>query len=222
MSNKTARRSFKASLKVFFDDKQRVRKWALPTFFLIGVAAVVLTGVSIVILLNSNKGTDYQNGVGADGFRAYIEDKGDLGVGSLVTKDQVTQALGDKAKSVGRADISKVFNYNGDRGQTISFSFVRADNMTASLYVDKKIYKDSTSMKDDNLYVATASAGTINGLPAFYKHAQTISADREYHIMVVDGLTAYRFVIAQPEQKITISEIDADALLKKLAGKVEL
>lgn len=221
MANKTARKPLKTSLKAFFNDKQRVRKWALPTLFLVGAAVVVLTGLSIVALLNSNN-SDPQYGVGADGFRAYVEDKGDLEVGSLVTKDQITQALGDKAKSVGAADVSKVFNLNGDRGQTVTFSFVRADGEAASLYIDKKVYKDAASMKDDHLYTATASAGTINGLPAFYKHAQTISADREYHIMVVDGLTAYRFVIAQPEQKITISEIDADALLKKLAGKVQL
>ena len=221
MTKKTKQHSLRASVKAFFNDKRRVRKWALPTLFLVGAGAVVVTGLSIVVLLNAND-KRVQNGVGADGFRAYVEDKGNIDAGALMTKDQVVAILGSKAASVGEASVGKVFNMNGDRSQALTYSFTRTDGMTSSVYVDKKIYKSADSMRNDNIYGATMSAGTINNLPAYYRLALTIGSDREYSVMAVNGLTVYRFVMAQPERKITISEIDADALLLKLAAKAQL
>lgn len=185
----------------------------------IGIALIVMIAISVITPRTDSAS---QEGVGADGFRAYIEKNGDLGVGSVVTKNEVITALGTKATSIGDAQVGKVFNLNGDRAQTITFPFVRADGKAAELYIDLKLYKNMQSLNDDNIYVATADAGTINGHPAYYKLAQTIGPDREYHMMVVNGLKAYRFVVSQPAGNLTISEISALASLKKLAQDAKL
>lgn len=198
----------------------RAQKVILPLFIIIGASVVILTIISIIVMPKPQPGA--QRGVGADGFQAFVEKDGDLGAKSLVTKEQVVAALGKKAKSVGNAEVGKVFNLNNDRSQSITFPFVRADGVVSSLYVDTKLYENMRSLEQDHIYVATAKAGTINGHPAYYKHAQTIGQEREYHLMVVNGLKAYRFVIAQPFKNITISEIDAVAILKKLAQQARI
>lgn len=191
-----------------------------PLLFAVGAGVVILTIISIIAMPKPNPGTQY--GVGADGFKAFIEEKSDIGAGALVTKGQVMTALGAKAKSVGDRDVSKVFNLNGDRSQTVTYPFVRADGTQSTLYIDMKLYKNPKALEDDNIYVATAAAGTVNGHPAYYKHAQTLDNNREYHMIVVNGLHAYRFVIAQPYTNVTITEVGAVASLKKLALEAKL
>lgn len=199
---------------------RRMQKIVLPIFLLIGAGTVILTILSIIFILRPEQNA--QNGVGADGFRAYVEDNGSLGVNSVVSKDQVVAALGDKAKSVSDADISKVFNLNGDRGQTLTFPFVRNDGKKASLYVDVKLYKNMQSQEDDHIYAATIDGGKVNGHSVYYKHALTIGSDREYHLIIVNGLKAYRFVIAQPAKNMLINEVAALAVLKRLAAEAKL
>lgn len=197
-----------------------MQKVVLPIFLLIGAGAIILTVLSIIFMLRPESSA--QMGVGADGFRAFVEENGDLGVKSVVNKDQVVAALGDKAKSVGDADISKVFNLNGDRSQTITFPFVRSDGKKAALYIDTKLYQNLQAQEDDHIYAATLNGGTANGHPVYYKHAQTVGSDREYHLVVVNGLKAYRFVIAQPGKNMLINEVAALAALKRLAAEAKL
>lgn len=209
----------KLSLKL---NEKRVRTTILPVFIVIGAIAVAVTAWSVILLMQKNKEPGTQMGVGADGFQAFVEEKGDLGVDKIVSKDVVAKELGKKAKSVGDAEASKVFNYNGDRGQTLEFPFVRSDGASGHIYIDKRVYKSKESMDGDYIYNATAAAGTVQGHPAYYKLAQTISMDREYHMIIVNGKTLYRYVLAQPYKNITISEIDAVAILKKIALKSDL
>lgn len=216
MAAKTKRRKQK-----FTPISKRTRKIVLPIFLVVGAGVVALTVLSIIILLpKDEKGAQY--GVGADGFRAYVEEKGNLGVGSLATKAQVATALGNKAKSVGDGEVSKVFNMNGDRGQTVTFPFERADGLKAHLHIDMRLYKNTQSLESDNIYVATEKTSAVNGHPAYFKMAQTIDNAREYHMIVVNGLKVYRFVFAQPAKKITISEVAALASLKRLALELKL
>lgn len=210
MAKKTKRHKQKNALI-----SKRLQKFVLPIFLVIGAGVVVLTVLSIIMVPKTNSDSRY--GVGADGFRAFVEEKGDLGAGTITDKARVVAALGNKAKSVGDAEVAKVFNFNNDRSQTVTYPFTRADGAKASLYIDMKLYQNTQTLQKDNIYVATASAGTIGGHPAYYKHAQTIDNMREYHLMVVNGLRAYRFVIAQPAKNVTISEVGALAVLKKLA-----
>lgn len=186
----------------------------------LGAGTIALVALSIMTPRNTSPGV--QNGVGADGFRAYVEEGTSLSVDKVASKNQVIASLGSKAKSVGDAQVSKVFNYNGNRGQTLTFPIVRADGVTASIYIDKKIYKTTQALNDDHIYVATMKAGDVNGHPLYYRHAQTIGNDREYHLMVVNGKNVYRFVFTQPDGNITISEVGALAALKSLAQKAKL
>ena len=197
-----------------------MQKIVLPIFLLLGAGVIILTILSIMFILRPEQ--DAKFGVGADGFRAFVEENGDLGVRSVITKDQVAAALGDKAKSIGDADVSKVFNLNGDRGQTLSFPFIRTDGKKASLYVDVKLYKNMQSQEKDHIYTSTTKGGTAGGHPVYYKHAQTIGSEREYHLIVVNGLKAYRFVIAQPAKSMLINEVASLAALKRLAAEAKL
>jgi hypothetical protein len=213
MVEKSKPRKFKGLTK-------RQRTLILPLFVVIGTGAIVLAVLAIIVMPRTTN--DNQRGIGADGFQAYQETGTDLGIGKVVSKSDVVAALGVNAKSVSDADVSKVFNYNGDRGQTLTFNFKRADNNQASLYIDVVLFKNSASLTNTNIYNGTGKAGTINGLSAYYMHAQTLGTIREYRLLVVNGLKAYKFVIDQPYKNITISEVSALAALKKLALKAQL
>jgi hypothetical protein len=216
-----AKKNIWSKYKLKLNERQ-LKTVVLPAFVVIALFASTLTVWSVVLLMQRNNAPGTQMGVGADGFQAYIEENGDLGVTSIVTKDIVAKELGKKAKSVGDAKTSEVFNYNGDRGQTLEFPVVRKDGENIHIYIDKRVYKSPQSIEADNIYAATATAGAVNGLPAYYKLAQSIDGDREYHMIVVNGQTLYRFVLAQPIDKIEISEIEAVAVLKKIALKSQL
>ncbi|HUO61878.1 MAG TPA: hypothetical protein VMT96_00295 [Candidatus Bathyarchaeia archaeon] len=209
-----------AKLPEFNGLTRRQKAIILPVFIIVGTAAVVLAVTAIILAPKADLGS--RNGVGADGFQAYVEKGTNLGVGNTVTKDEVIAALGDKAKSVGNADVSNVFYYNGDRKQTLSFDFTRADGSLASLYIDLTVFKSSASLNQQHIYVGTGKANPINGLAAYYRIAQTIGSDREYQLMVVNGTKVYRFVIDQPVENITINEVSAVASLIKLAQKANL
>jgi hypothetical protein len=214
MAKKTKRRiAFKAL-------SRRTRLVVLPLFAVIAVGAIVIAVITIIVMPRVNQGS--QNGVGANGFRAYQEENSTLGIDKVVDKSEVAASLGSKAKSVGDVDISKVFNYDGNRGQTATFEFVRSDGNTSSLYVDVMLFKNVTTMNNANILAGTAKAGTIQGHPVYYMHAQTLSSDREYRLLIANGLKAYRFVVVQPYRNITISEVSALAVLRKLADKANL
>lgn len=198
----------------------RARAVILPVLFLIAAAAVVISIVLIIIVPKVNPAG--QRGVGADGYQAFIEENADMGMGTIVDKKDVVAALGNKAKVVSNADVSQVININGDRGQTATYNFVRADGNTASLYIDLMSFKNQTDFDNAHVTLDTLSTGDINGHKTYYMHAQTLSSNREYRLMVIDGLKVYKLVIVQPYRNVTISETAAMAVLKKVAAKAQL
>ncbi len=213
MAKKSKKQRFKGISK-------RQRALILPLMVVIGAGAVILAILAIIVMPRVN--TASQRGVGADGFRAYEEQNTDLGIGKVVAKGDVVTALGDKAKAVSNVDVSNVFNLNGDRGQTATFGFTRADGKKVSLYVDMMLFKNTASMENAHVLTGTGKTGTINGHDAYYMHAQTLGTVREYRLLVVNGLKAYKFVIDQPHNDISISEVASLATLKKLALKANL
>lgn len=202
-------------------NKKRQRLLA-PLFFLIGTGIVVATIFLIAGAVQRQVTPGIQNGVGADGFQVGVDEKDDLLVKSLVSKDQVVAALGDKAKSVSDAEVSKVFDFNGIRGQTLTYNFVRSDGATASVYIDKKVFKSEKSLTEENVYGSSLKLGTINNFPVYAKHAQTIAGNREYHTIIVNGKIVYRFVFSQPARNITVSEMNAIAVLNRIASGAKL
>lgn len=187
---------------------------------LIGGGAVVIAIISILVVPLVNPAS--QKGIGANGFQAFVEEDSSLNVAAVVSKDEVVEALGDKAKKVSDAEISKVFNIDGTRGQTVTYYFTRANGLNASLYIDLMHFSNLTTLESTGVTAATGDAGKINGDQAYYMHAQTFGSDREYRLMVIKGLKVYKFVISQPYRTISINEVSALATLKKLAAKAEL
>jgi len=211
----------KAKRRVQFKTlSRRTRLVVLPLFALIGIGAVVLAVITIIVMPRVNQGS--QRGVGADGFRAYLEENSTLGIDKVATKNQVITCLGAKAKSVDDVAVSKVFNLDGNRGQTATFDFVRTDGNKASVYIDVMLFKNVPTMNNADILAGTGKAGTIQGHPAYYMHAQTVGSDREYRLLVTNGLKAYKFVVVQPVRNITISEVGALAAMRKLASEAKL
>ena len=192
------------------------RVTVIVAFTLMSIAAI-----SLCVWTINNSMSDWkpgrQRGVGADGFQAYVEDKANLGVDTIVKKDQVTTALKNLASSVEDAKIAPVFTLNGNLGQTITFSFVRKDGVKSSVYVDKRVYKSKEALDDDHVYDATMESGKAKGHTIYFREAQTIGKDREYSLMVVDGKTVYRYVMSQTYNNISVTELTALVTLKKLA-----
>ncbi|MDB5183930.1 MAG: hypothetical protein JWO07_611 [Candidatus Saccharibacteria bacterium] len=199
---------------------KRQRAIVLPVMVAIGTTVVVLAILTIVVFPTITRNA--QRGVAANGFSAYLEKGTDLGAGKIVQKSDVVAALGNKAKSVSDVDVSGVFNYNGDRGQTATYNFVRSDGVKASLYIDMTAFKSTQSMDDQQILAETGLAQIINGHSAYYMHAQTIGGSREYRLVVINDIKAYKFVIDQPLENIKINEVSAVASLIKLAQKAAL
>lgn len=198
----------------------RARVALLAVLTLVGGGAIVIAIVSILIVPLVNPGS--QKGVGADGFQAFVEQGGSLSVVNAVSKQEVVEALGNKAKSVSDAEVSKVFNIDGTRGQTVTYNFKRANGLDASLYIDLMHFGNLATFEGARVTASTAEAGKVNGHQAYYMHALTFGSDREYRLMVINGLKVYKFVITQPYRTISINEVSALATLKKLAEKAEL
>lgn len=194
----------------------RVKFIVLPIMALVTVGAIVFV---VMTIANLPQPEGSQRGVGADGFRAYEEKNGNLGVGEVASRDVVVEALGEKAKSVKDVSISNVFNINGTRGQTATFDITKANGKPGSIYIDIMVFKNQLALDEANIYSATGKTDPIKGHPAYYMHAQTISSDREYRLMVVDGIKVYKFVLTQPFRDITINEVMALATLKKIVAK---
>lgn len=192
----------------------------LVVFTLIGAGAIIMAIISIVVVPLVNPGS--QKGVGADGFQAFVEDGGSLSVVNAVNKQEVVETLGKKAKSVSDVEVSKIFNIDGTRGQTVTYNFIRSNGLKASLYIDLMHFNNLQTYESTGVTTATGDAGKINGHQAYYMHAQTFGSEREYRLMVINGLKVYKFVISQPYRTISINEVSALATLKRLAAKAEL
>ena len=191
----------------------------LSAMIVVGAIVVILAIIAIIVTPKVNPGA--QRGVGASGFQAFTEENSDLGMGTIVSKEDVAAALGDKAKVVSKVEVSKVINIDGSRGQTATYNFVRSDGARSNIYIDLMIFKNQPTFDSANVTMNTIKGGTINGLQVYYLHAQTLGSEREYRLMVTKGINVYKFVFVQPLRNITISEVAALATLKKLAAKVE-
>lgn len=198
----------------------KARLALLVILSLIGGVAIVIAVISIIIVPIVNPGS--QRGIGANGFQAFVEDGGSLNVVNIVSKNDVAEALGNKAKSVSDVEVSKIFNIDGTRGQTATYNFVRANGLKASLYVDLMHFADLRTYESAGITANTKDAGKVNGNQAYYMHAMTFGSEREYRLMVVKGLKVYKFVISQPYRTISINEVSALATLRKLAEKAQL
>ena len=198
----------------------RTRALILPILIAIGATAVVLAILSIMFVPKINPGA--QRGVGADGFQAYIEEGGDLGMGKIVSKSDVESVLGTKSKLVSNVETSKVMNLNGTRGQTATYDFVRADGKKSSVYIDVMIFKNQAALDTINPTQNTIKSSVIDGGQSYYMHAMTFSSNREYRLLIIKGLKVYKFVVVQPWRSLTITEVAALAAMKKLATKAEL
>lgn len=198
----------------------RAQALILPLFVAIGIGAIALAVFAIIIMPRINPGS--QRGVGAYGFQAFVEENSTLGVDKVVEKKDVEDVLGDKAKSVDNVDVAKVFNYDGTRGQQVTYQFTRADGLKSSIYIDLFHFKNQAALDSQRITNSTISAGTINGHPAYFMHALTFGSNREYSLLVVNGLKVYKFAMVQPYRIIAINEVASGAVLKRLAERAHL
>lgn len=185
----------------------------------IAISVIVLAVVAVIVMPTTK---DVNRGIGAYGFNAGIERGADLGVGNIVSKQDVVDVLGKKAQSVSDPEVSLVFNLNGIKGQTLSYDFVRSDGVKSSLYIEKKEFSSSDTLESANILASTQGAGNVGEFKAYFMHAVTFGSDREYYLLVVKDLKAYVFAIVQPIRNIIINEISAVATLKQLALKADL
>lgn len=185
--------------------------------------AAVALGV-LVIIINGfplkNQGAQY--GVGADGYSVYEVKGADLGIANVVKKSTVESEFGDLLKSVSDVDASGVISLNGNKGQTGTFYVETKAGTRGSFYVDLMEYKSKKAYESDDIFAGTADAGKVNDLEARTMPAITIANEREYALLVTKGLKSYKFALTQPFKNVTIDEVAAQTILKKIADKADL
>ncbi len=198
---------------------RRVQFVALPVMVAISLGVIALA-VIVVVLMPTVR--DDQRGIGANGFSAFPEKGTDLGIDKVVTKSDVVDVLGEKAKRVSDADVTDVFNLAGIRSQMVTYDFVRTDDVSASIYIDLKTFPNSTTLEKANILKGTAEAGKVGDYDAYFMRAFTFGKKREYYLLLTKGLNAYVFAFVQPSRDILFSEVSAVATLKRLAQKADL
>lgn len=186
------------------------------------VVTAALGALAIMVIFLANRNPGAQNGVGPDGFRVYEIKGADLGITSVVTKEDVVADLGGHAKSVKDVEKSGVISLNGNKGQTATYNFTTVGGHSASVYVDVLIYQSQNAYNSDNVFAGTGSAGTVNGMEIRFLPAVSLGKDREYALLVTKGLASYKFAMTQPNDKVEINEITAQDILKKLIAKAKL
>ena len=85
----------KYAKKTFKELDPRVRFIIIPVIALIAAGAIIF---AIITIVNIPKPEGAQRGVGANGFRAYEEKDGNLGIASVTTRDAVAKALDAKGR----------------------------------------------------------------------------------------------------------------------------
>lgn len=186
------------------------------------LAAVALLSIAVILYFSPLRTPGAKNGVGANGFSVFEIKGANLGIADVAKKDIVVKELGSYVKSVDDVESSGVLNFNGNKGQTATYYIETKDGTQGSVYVDLLEYKSDAALKADNLTKGTADGGKVQDLPVRYMHAATIANEREYALLITKGLKSYKFAMTQPFRNITINEVTALGLLKKIAEKSSL
>ncbi|OGL22532.1 hypothetical protein A2707_04390 [Candidatus Saccharibacteria bacterium RIFCSPHIGHO2_01_FULL_45_15] len=212
MVKKSAKKTNRISRKK--TTRPDLRRFALPA-----VIVVALGALAVTIFVLPDRARD---GVGADGFSVSRLKGAQLGVDAIVSKQAVVAALGDTAKEVKDGDVSDGLNRNGNKSQQITYEFTTKSGKTASLYIDLLIYKSQAAYDGDSVFASTGAAGTINGREVRYMPAATLSMEREYALLVSNGLKSYKFALLQPNDSVTINELTAQNIMKKIIEQSKL
>lgn len=160
--------------------------------------------------------------IGSNGFSAFVKNNGDIGVANITNKTLVTKALGGDVKGVSDIDVSKVFSLNGNLGQTATFPVLLKNGASGSVVIDMWKYKSEEALKDDAVFKGTGDAGKIDGHAIRYIPASSIGGERSYSLITSNGLTVYRFIVVQPNNKLQIKEYKAQDILKDIISNSTL
>ncbi|RYX79408.1 hypothetical protein EON76_01650 [bacterium] len=213
MVKKSSKKSNRAAKKRTIHPEYR--RFALPAVIVIALAALLLT----IFALPNNTA---RNGVGADGFSVKRMKGVQLGVDTIIDKQKIISALGSNAKEVKDGVVTDTLNRNGNRSQQITYDFMTKSGNTASLYIDLVIYKNQASYDNDSVFAGTGLAGKIDGREVRYMPAATLSADREYALLVTNGLKSYKFALLQPTKAVAINELTSQNIMKKIIDESKL
>lgn len=154
---------------------------------------------------------------------AYQERNKDLGVASIVSKQDVVDVFGADAKDVKDASISGVLNYNGNRGQTATYAFTLPSGAQhASLDVDVMRYASKEAFDAAMPLNGGGDLGEVAGHAVKYLPALVIAGDRQYSILFANGNDIYKLTLLQPTVKPEILEYKAQDIMKELVKRAKM
>lgn len=212
MVKKSHKKTSRASRKQ--TTRPDLRRFALPAVIIVALGALAVT---ILVLPNQAR-----NGFGADGFNVSLIKGAQLGVDKITSKQTIVTALGANAKDVKDGEITDGLNRNGSKSQQITYEFTTKSGETASFYIDLLVYKNQAAYDGDSVFASTGHAATIDGREVRYMPAATLSMDREYALLVSNGLKSYKFAMLQPSNGVAINELTAQNIMKKIIEQSNL
>lgn len=181
---------------------------------IIVIALAVLAG--IIVLTERPQATPPQGA-------AYQERNKDMGVGSIVSKQDVIDTLGTNGKDVKDASISAVLNYKGNRGQTATYNFTLPSGaQNGSIDIDIMRYANKEAFDAAMPLTGTGGLGEVAGHQIKYLPAITLSGDRRYTILFANNNDIYKITFIQPTVKPEILEYRAQDMMKELVKKAKL
>ncbi|RYF28415.1 MAG: hypothetical protein EOO17_04935 [Chloroflexi bacterium] len=186
--------------------------------------AIVLGILAFTIINMPSLRTGSQEGVGADGYSVKVLKGKDMKISEVVKKPLVEKYLSTGiAGQIGNVNKTDVLDMNGNFGQTATYYFkAKGTDVVCNFYTDVMVYKSKAAYDSDDVFIGTGDAGKVGDLDARYMPAATIGKDREYALLVTNGLKSYKFAIVQPAKSIQIDEKTAQDALKKIATEANL
>lgn len=181
------------------------------------MVVIALVALAAIIVLTERPQSPAPQGA------AYQERNKDLGIASVVSKQDVVDAFGADAKNVKDVSTSGVLNYNGNRGQTATYAFTLPSGAQhASIEVDVMRYASKEAFDAAMPLNGGGDLGEVAGHAVKYLPALTISGDRQYIVLFANGTDIYKLTLVQPTVKPEILEFKAQDIMKKLIEKAQL
>jgi hypothetical protein len=207
------------------------RKAVVPALGLMLVASMSLAGCSGSspspdVDAPSSTGSTGSAGTGApvDSAPATARDGSSLlpsteiGACSLLSRDQIREALGAAAKDIQAGEVAGTVSPSGVRHESCIYPLDTAGTTTHAVVLELVSYPDEASRASVDPWETMMSPTEVTGLWGEARYATNLlSQSTERVLAVAEGTKVWRFVISQPKESSTWGVSEGLAVLRTLA-----
>lgn len=201
--------------------KQRTQKELLLPRMSIRLLIIAVTAITLGVLAYIIVTSPASDSV-LRGSPAFEDHNSDLGIGHVVTKDQVVAALGSVGKDIKDVSVSNVLNLGDNLGQTATYNFTLPSGAKAFIDVDIMRYASKDAFEAAGVLNGAGKLSEINGRQVYYFPSLVLEGNRKYTLVFTSNNDVYTFSFSQPTTKIEVQEFKAHDILAELIKNASL